>query len=887
MISRFCHRAASFRFGRMAFVRRWFLVSFALVLGGGQLFAASREERAYAAAVAAFHDHIYDRAETSLTQFLQSYRKSTNAPSATLLLAQSEFYLGKYPAAIARLGDTNNFARAQSAGLADAYLYWRAEAQFARGNSAHAAQTFVSLANDYPKSPFALSAVVEAAAAYGKLGQWPQADALLDDTNGLFQRAAQLDPSRETVANGRLLQSESRCAQNNFDGAIRILNLLNPATLTPEQDWQRAHQLYRAYFHLGELDAALAAATNLLGIARAGQGGAWAANLAESVSDHAGVLEKQGRLDEARAAWRENLTNNVPAELQRRAILKMAELAEARNDLSGAEADLDQFLGRFSNSPAADLARLTLGELHLKDFIAAPAATNHLAAAQTNLLAVAANGPLAGKAFLDRGWCHWLAQQYPESFDDFQSAAERLPASDDLAVARFKMGDAQFVLTNYAGALTNYEAVLDFSGLTNVVSFLGDHALYQILRARLALHDTGGMDGTMSQLLARFFTNAPAENSRSLEKFFMGAPADSSLLLAESGSPAQTRQAFLEFETERADSPLRPQVAFAVGRTFERERNWPAAATNYQTWLQTYPTNDLRPQVEYACAWAVAMTGNEAGAFEWFTKLVNHFPDNATFMPLAHWWLADHYFRLGDTNFTAAEGNYELIFQDYPTNELAGPARLMAGRAAMGRFNYKDAAGYFEKLINNSNCVEELRIKAKFGYCEALRELAASDTNASLQTATNVLAQICPAAATNLAGALAWSELGDCDLQLGALDAATNAYAQAILFSAAHTNDELLCRAKVGLGLALEKKAEGLPDDDRKNLLKQALNLYLDVVDMKSDEFWVQKAGLQALPNLSLIEGDTARQRFLDRLEQLLPQMKDALEKKRNAPASF
>jgi hypothetical protein len=37
----------------MALSRRWLLILFALILGGGPLFAATREERAYAAAVAA------------------------------------------------------------------------------------------------------------------------------------------------------------------------------------------------------------------------------------------------------------------------------------------------------------------------------------------------------------------------------------------------------------------------------------------------------------------------------------------------------------------------------------------------------------------------------------------------------------------------------------------------------------------------------------------------------------------------------------------------------------------------------------------------------------------------------------------------------------------
>src|ERR1019366_7503205 len=153
----------------MAFLRRWLLILSALVLGGGPLCAASlREERTYAAALDAFHDKFYERAETGLTQFLQTYGRSSNAPMAVLLLAQSEFHLGNYTNAITRLTASNNLARAQAAGLADRYAYWTGEAQFAGGNFTDAAETFVSLTDNFPDSPLDLSAVVEAAAAFGQ-----------------------------------------------------------------------------------------------------------------------------------------------------------------------------------------------------------------------------------------------------------------------------------------------------------------------------------------------------------------------------------------------------------------------------------------------------------------------------------------------------------------------------------------------------------------------------------------------------------------------------------------------------------------------------------------------------------------------------------------------
>jgi tetratricopeptide (TPR) repeat protein len=174
----------------------------------------------------------------------------------------------------------------------------------------------------------------------------------------------------------------------------------------------------------------------------------------------------------------------------------------------------------------------------------------------------------------------------------------------------------------------------------------------------------------------------------------------------------------------------------------------------------------------------------------------------------------------------------------------------MAGRAAMGRFSYAEAnRSYFIPLINDTNCPENLKVQARFAYCDALRQMSSSDTNnANLQLATNILSQICPLAATNEAGALAWSAIGDCSLQLGAFDAATNAYAQAMNSPAASAG--LRKRAQVGLGIVLEKKAEDQPDAVRKTLLVQALSHYQDVFYPKAeaaDEFWKKKAGLQML----------------------------------------
>ena len=301
----------------MAFRWRWLLILFALILSGEQLSAASsKEQRAYAAAVTAFQDEMWGRAEMEFAQFIQKYPKATNAPEAVLLQAQAEFKQGKLAQTIALL----NARKAGAGHLADQYVYWIGEAQFQNVDLANAAETFIALARDFPDSPLRLRAVVEAAAARAELGRWAQVGALLQETNGVFQRAAQLDPANELVTRGRLLLAQAALAQKDFGGAAATLASVNPQALEPELGWQLAYLVYQVKLATGDTNAALAATANLLQIARLGND---AALRGESVALQAGLLEQTGLKAEALAAYQENLTN-APVERQRQAILSRA-----------------------------------------------------------------------------------------------------------------------------------------------------------------------------------------------------------------------------------------------------------------------------------------------------------------------------------------------------------------------------------------------------------------------------------------------------------------------------------------------------------------------------------------------------------------------------------
>ena len=601
----------------------------------------------------------------------------------------------------------------------------------------------------------------------------------------------------------------------------------------------------------------------------------------DSVVFHGALLEKMDRLPEAEVAWSENLAADMPAEKQKQAVLKITELAAAQNNFTNAEVQLEKFLAQFADSQAAELALLTLGELHLKDFAGQSAATNHLVSAHTNfdrLIGGFTNSPLAGNAHLDRGWCFWLEGKFPESGADFQ-AALKLPLSKDLAVARFKLGDALFAQSNFIGARENYNAVLtEFDAFPAVAKSLGDRALYQVLRASLELKDASGAEAAMQRLL---------------EVFPKSEMVDNSLLLVVQGfsdfsSPAQARAVFQKYQQQLSVSALLPQVEVAVARTFEREQNWPAAIASYEDWLKKYPTNAALPQVEYARGWATFQSGNEPVAFGLFTNFVAQFPTNGL-APLAQWWVADHFFRLGGTNYPDAEKNYENIFQTPAWNNspLVYPAQLMAGRAAVGRQGFPDAVRYFQGLFTNGPA-EDLKNQARFAYGSVLKQLDSLDTNhpfSNFETATNVFAQIYAANPTNETGALACSELGDCCFAMGALDAATNAFAQ--VMQSPYAGVGLRSRAQVGLGMTLEQKAALLPVAEQKPLLTLALENYYDLFYTTNEvaDFWMKKAGLRALPlMISVGDGDPKKlSLFFDRLETNLPPLMEMLEKKRAA----
>jgi len=885
----FFHLIMSFRFKAMVFLRQLFLVLFALALGGEIALAAgsAKERRDFDAAKGAFNDRMYPRAAAEFDQFQKNYPDSTSTPMAVLLEAQAEFKQGEFSNAIAMLKDTDNLAKAGT--LADQYANWTGELQFTNGDFAVAAETWVALAQKFPESPLRLRAVVEAASAFGQITNWTRVDDLLEKTNGFFQHAAQLDPENELVSRGQLLLAQAKFAQKDFDGAAAVLEPLNSQTLKPELAWQRSYLLYHVKFAAGDMEAALAVTTNMLQTKDV-------ALHAESVAMHADALEKSGFTNEAIAAYQENLTNSAPVAQQRQAALKISELAVAQNRIPVATNALETFLAKFPDSPAADVVALTLGELDLKNYAAHPAgATNDLSEARARFdqfIGAFTNSPLVGKAYLDRGWCGWLAWKtsgnvldISNSLSDFEAATEILPVSEDLAVARFKLGDALFAENNFAGARTNYESVVDdFTSFPAVGESLDAQALYQLLRVCLQLNDVNGAHNSLARILQIYPANGFATNILLINSILIAGEG-----LTDLGQPTNALALFQKFEELAPDSDLLPEVDLAMAQSYEQEGDWPSVIRTYDGWIGRYSTNILEstnlPPVEYARAWANFQAGDETNAFQLFTNFIAQFPTNGL-APVAQWWVGDHFFRAGD--FVEAERNYKYVFQNWPTNWLAPGAKMMAGRAAMGWGGYQDATNDFTSLTLDTNCPPDLDAQALFAYGSALMQMPSSDSNrplANFDQAIPVFKAICQKYPTNEQAALAQGAIGECYFQLTNYAAATNAYAQVIASPLADISAR--SQSQIGFGLTLEKMAALATGTNQSAMFNQALNNYSDVL-LKSnlrdgeqpDLFWEKNAGLHAAALAETLGNFEVATNVYLNLEILLPELKDAMERK-------
>jgi TolA-binding protein len=859
----------------------------------GSLFAAEPgEAEAFAAAAKASQDGFYERAEKEWGAFLQRYPKSERAAEAALAQAQARDQLKQYAGALEILR-----ARAGQAGaLADQYQFWRGQVLLDSTNYPAAEEAFADLIKTRTNSPLRLNASVGQALARFQRDDFTGAVDLLGGTNTPFQLAARDSKNVAQVARGYLTLAEAQLRRNDLAGAGAALQTLAAKQLPPELGWERWQLVARVEFAGTTPELALPALTNAATQARAtGE----PLLLAQTLDLQADVFKKLNQPTRAAQAYEGIVSaEGMPGEQKRIGLLREVELYASQNALTNAASRIALYLTQNTNDSSADLLTLKAGEFLLDAYrqqTNKTAATNLIAEARSyfdTALQRYTNSSLTGRAWLDRGWALWEehiathnGQRLLDSQAAFQTAAEKLPAGEDRATARFKLGDTQFEQGAYASAATNFQAILSaYAGISNVRSNLLAQAAEQLIRCHLAQTNIAGAEAALAQAAASF----PESENVQASWILVGKSA------AEFGQIEKARTMLKEFKTRFPKATLQDDAELAYAHTFALEEKWPEAIDLYTRWTTNHVAHPALAQAEFDRAWFCFKAGQTTNAFNLFTNFVARFPTNIL-AAYAQNWVGDYYFN--KEQWSPAEENYQRVFQNtnWDAGELECQARIMAARTAFFRQNFADARSYLTNLLQIA-CSPQITADALFELGDLLIEQRTPQSTNVLENFTAALSpfeRITLGGSTNRLEPLAWGKIGDCHLQLAtafpeSYERATNAY-QKVLDSK-RTDVPVAARnqAEVGIALTLERLAEIRPKD-RAQLLKAALDHYLNVVYSKNpDVYWQKRAALAAGRLAEMIGPDSTQARALyKRFLQEIPAMRQTWEAKLAAlPAS-
>jgi tetratricopeptide (TPR) repeat protein len=843
------------------------LLAACLALAAFAASAESPEIRAFGAASKLFHDFFFEQAETRFEEFLAEYPNSDLRAEAILYRAWARFFQGDHTGGIQLL----NQNLPQAGNIADKYHFPLAEIFFERGDFIQAAAAYAELIRNHPDSAFRIEAFYTKALAYSKLGKWSRVIELLREPGGEFQRANENLPNNSFVIRGQILLGEAYLMLGQLAEGQAALQTLADRTLSPEASWRRFYLLSRIQLALGEPATAFQTSTHLLPLA---VGTGQRPFFAESIWLQGEILQNLQRPDEAIQVYEKNLAQDLPAGVRRQALLKITEVMLAEDRIDHAIERLEAF-SRNAGDEALDLARLTLGELHLKQYFAqagdspAPAGATHLLTqALSHLDSVIADFPesaLLGKAQLQRGWCLWALDRMSDAQAAFEQAAGRLPLSEEQAVACFKLADTHFRQRDYGLAIQNYRRVVqEYTELPRVKEALLDRALYQILRASVEINDREMAEATLAQILDEFPDSLFGDRSLLLLGQYFN----------RRDQPAEARAYFSDFAARYPESRLLPVAEIAIARTFTQQQNWAAAIRQYDRWVERFAGHELFPQAEFSRALAYERAGMETNAFNIITGFLDRFPEHPL-VPLARNWKGDYY--LNREDFLNAQKNYQLLYQNPAApGELAYQARLMAGRAAYAARQFKDARDYFSVLVNQETAAPpRLAAQAWFALGDAIfAQLKEDAPSISKETREDMLREAITAfnRVTNSLPAQAWGRIGDCHLHSESYDDAMHAYGNVLNLDDAPVSAR--SQAQVGIGLVHERLGQS------NRALAQYQKLLYEIDGANFDPYWVREAALHAA---RLCETRGEWQQAISvyrRLAEILPALRPAIERR-------
>ena len=831
------------------------------------LAATPEEEIAFKAAVRAFEDHFYDRAEAQFIEFSSLYASSDLASQAKAFALRA-----------------------------------RAHGQEEKQRHAEAAATFRRLRLEFPNSPNHLEFVVGEAWNRYRIKELDEVLALLDTPEGPFRLAATIRPNDPIalplVVSGQLLLAQSHLDRNDYASAKTALDQVTDWDLRSEFSWRRRMILTKIQLANNDLEMARQNANALMDLANALEVREW---IGESAAILGEVLIANQQPEAAILAYTKNLAPDTPALRRRDAWIKIIELNLEQRDARTVITQLEQFIAERPDDPALDIALLTVGELNLQLYYEENAKPERLDEENTNrpmdylnesrltlerLIQVFPESHLVPKAQYHRGWCYWELNESQESVAAFQSAAARLPNSEDAAIAQFKLADGYYVLGRHQDALNHYKQIIQtYSDDIRIRESFLDQVLYQTVRASIAANDLESAREAVKKLIAYYPDNLLASTSQLLIGQHM----------IHIDKVSEARGVFYEMIEHFTQFPLKAEVDYVIAYSFELEGNWATAAAHYRSWIEQYPDHASLPRAAYATAWCTGQQGKEDDALELYRAyLKNH--EGHELNPVARLWIGNYHFNR--QNFEVAERQYNAILKQPHSPEVAHRRRaaLMAGRSSFRRGQYQRSIRYLtdlsDEIIEDETVAASFKAQVELNLGDALFERGKQSTPVNREEIRNAqfrFSRACIQHADSRLASIAFGRYGDASYFLEEYPLAIQNYQQVITLPASDIS--LRSQAEVALGMVYERQAEiaatQSPESGKKvqseTLINQALTHYLNIVyltNMREGEtpnpFWLEEAGIRAGVLFEARNDINAALRLYRRLADLLPPKKAA-----------
>ena len=821
------------------------------------------ERIAFEAAVRAFEDQFYDRAETQFEEFTKRF-------------ADSE-----------RLADAEAFRlRARAHSLAE------------KKEHSAAAETFRDLRLRFPNSPNHLEYVVGEAWSEYHQGNWDTVTELLGEAEdpgepkSPFQLAATIRPNDPIalplLVSGQLLLAQTYLDQKAFSKAEQILNGVTDWDLRPEFSWRRRMITTHLQLASGELETALENADGLMYLANENGNREW---IAESASIYGELLVANDQPEAAILKYKQNLAPGTPPKRHREAWLKIIELNLEQRAAKEVIVQLKKYISDAKDDESLDVGLLTLGELNIQSYYeeknepekTAPtdgtSAIDYLNESRVQferLLAEFPNSPLVPTAQYHLGWCYWELGASLESVNAFQQAADRLPKSFLAAVARFKLADGYYVLGQHQEALDNYKKLIEgYEDVERIKETFLDQVLYQTVRASVEADDEDSARMAINKLVATYPDNLIANTSR--------------LLLGQHmihiDKVSDARGVFYEMIEHFTDFPLRAEVEFAIAYSFELEGKWAASASLYKSWINDYPNHKNIPRAAYALAWCISQLGESNEALSLFRKFVKDH-DSSSLAQKARLWIGNHYFNRG--NFELAERQFNLLRRDARSNNetLWHQATLMASRASFRQQKIPQTINYLEALSDEIKEKESVspnfKAKVELSLGDALFEQGRQDPSNQDELIGKARLRFATVSALHEQSRLAaigYGRYADASYFLKKYPEALESY-ERVISDFAEADISTRSQAEVGLAMVYERQAE--IDPSRADALqKKALEHYLNIVYWKNlrtdelpDPFWLEEAGIKAGLLVEARQDHDTGIKLYQRLAELLPSLR-------------